>query len=321
MMEVLERRGELVGVVEAIAHKSPHNYRFYSGIVGKVRGRLLRCSLYQKARRAGLPATIYHSSRMAELKEFLEQTKPDVCVVASFPCLIPEPLLTLAPLGFINVHMSLLPEFRGPCAALWECVTGSEKAGVTIHQLDAGEDTGDILNQETFQVERGMHSELFYARHLEIAGRLLGQTLDELRTGNVQRRAQNGLPCSVRARRIAPGEELIDWVNWPIDRAYHLLRTGSLWYCYPRLKRGWHALFNWSPLQYESCRHNKPPGSIGWDRGGHYIAHAEGKIRLRRRFSLRKLLGPIVSKILGIKRKQSAKTADPKLGHCPHPLA
>src|SRR6185295_19252259 len=88
--ELLEKRGELVGAVEAIDCRSPINEHFYAGILGKLRTWVLRFSPYQKARKAGLPALTYHSSRLAQAKEFLARTKPDVCVVASFPCLIPE---------------------------------------------------------------------------------------------------------------------------------------------------------------------------------------------------------------------------------------
>src|SRR4051812_24275188 len=62
--ELLEKRGELAAVVEAVDHRSPGNENFYEGLIGKVRTRLLRCSPYQKAKNAGLPAVIYHSSRI-----------------------------------------------------------------------------------------------------------------------------------------------------------------------------------------------------------------------------------------------------------------
>jgi hypothetical protein len=115
------------------------------------------------------------------------------------------------------------------------------------------------------------------------------------------------MPCKIRARRIKPREEIIDWTDWPIERAYHVLRTGQMWHVPPQLESGWRSLFSWKASDYEICGHNKRPGALGWDIRGYYLVHAKGKIRLQACFSLRRMLWPIILRFFGA-HKATAKS-------------
>jgi len=296
VINLLGRRGELVGAVEGVPRNSVPAENFYSGILGYVRRRAFRDSPYLMARALGLPSTFYDPANIRPVQCFLEATKPDVCVVASFPCLIAADVLKHAAQGFINVHYSLLPELRGPCGPLWECLTFSRTAGVTIHRVDAGEDTGDILAQGSFPVSVGMDSRTFYENHVEIAVQLLDQTLDKFKNGTANGLPQRNLPCSIRARRPKAGEDVIRW-DWEIDKVHHILRTARMWYVPRQFVSGWRKFFDWDVLGHELCHQEAPYGGLRWDRKGFYLAHFQGKIRIRIRASVRRMLGYVMKRL------------------------
>ncbi len=140
------------------------------------------------------------------------------------PFLFPAMMLTLPRWGFLNCHPSLLPNYRGPNPWFWQYYQMEQMGGVTIHRLDAGEDTGDILVQESFPIEPGWELARFKAVTARRGAALMVQVLQDLCTGNIHPSAQRHLPCAVRARNIRPDEPLFDWENWPIARAWHMLR-------------------------------------------------------------------------------------------------
>ena len=81
----------------------------------------------------------------------LEEISPDAIVVAAFGQILPETILRLPRYGCINIHASLLPKYRGAAPIQWAVINGEEFSGVTTMQMDAGLDTGDIM--ETKEVE------------------------------------------------------------------------------------------------------------------------------------------------------------------------
>jgi methionyl-tRNA formyltransferase len=106
--------------------------------------------------------------------------QPDAMCVACFSQRIPRAILDIPRLGCLNVHPSLLPANRGPEPLFWTFREGSKQAGVTIHLMDEGMDSGDILAQECIEILDGMS----YAQ-LELAcalrgGALLAQAVWEL---------------------------------------------------------------------------------------------------------------------------------------------
>ena len=87
-----------------------------------------------------------------EVKSFLLSEKPDLCVIAHFERLIKSDLLQIPRMGFINLHPSLLPNYRGMAPQHWPIINGEKISGITIHKVDEGTDTGDIILQEIIEV-------------------------------------------------------------------------------------------------------------------------------------------------------------------------
>lgn len=92
-----------------------------------------------------------------EVYEAVKQVQPDLCVISHFERLIKEPILSLPKLGFINLHPSLLPYYRGMAPQHWPIINGDKEAGITVHYVDEGTDTGDIIVQRRFPLTDEMY--------------------------------------------------------------------------------------------------------------------------------------------------------------------
>ncbi len=85
------------------------------------------------------------AARIEELATSLEALEPDLILVWSYPMLVPAEILTIPRLASLNLHMGLLPEYRGPDAIPWAIANGESVTGVTLHEMDEGFDTGPML--------------------------------------------------------------------------------------------------------------------------------------------------------------------------------
>ncbi len=137
----------------------------------------------QQAWAAGLPVWVVRDLGHPTTMQALAQLSPDVGAVACFSRRIPEAILDLFPFGVLNVHPSLLPTYRGPSPLFWQLRAGEERVGVTVHLMDKGLDTGDVLAQTHILLPDGI-SGPEAARLVTTAGTelLIGQ-LDTLSTG------------------------------------------------------------------------------------------------------------------------------------------
>lgn len=112
----------------------------------KGRGKAMQMTpVKEKALEHDIP--VFQPVRVREESFFhvLEELRPDVIVVIAFGQILPKQILELPKYGCLNIHASLLPRLRGAAPIQWAVIDGEEKSGVTIMQMDAGLDTGDML--------------------------------------------------------------------------------------------------------------------------------------------------------------------------------
>lgn len=93
----------------------------------------------------GLPVWQPRTLRDGESEQVIRRLAPDLIVVVAYGRILPPEILSIPQYGCINLHVSLLPKYRGAAPVQWAVLNGDEKTGVTIMQLDEGLDTGDIL--------------------------------------------------------------------------------------------------------------------------------------------------------------------------------
>jgi methionyl-tRNA formyltransferase len=103
-------------------------------------------------RARGVPVLQPLKIRDGSLAAALGALAPDLLVVVAYGRILGDDLLGLAPHGAVNVHASLLPRYRGAAPIQWAVAEGERETGVTVMQMDAGLDTGDILLQRALQV-------------------------------------------------------------------------------------------------------------------------------------------------------------------------
>jgi methionyl-tRNA formyltransferase len=119
--------------------------------------------------------------------DFVQQLKtlaPDLVVVAAYGQIFSRALLDIPSCGFINVHSSLLPSYRGAAPINWALINGDTETGVTIMLLDEGMDTGDILLQGATSILADENASMLHDRLAGLGAKLLGKTLDMLRSGS-----------------------------------------------------------------------------------------------------------------------------------------
>lgn len=143
-------------------------------------------------------------------QEALAALSPDVIVVAAYGLILPGTVLTIPPLGCINVHGSLLPRWRGAAPLQRALLAGDSETGITIMKMDEGLDTGPMLRQESIPLSS---STTFTDLHDEMAtlgGRLLIQTLEDLEKGLITPLPQPSEGITYAAK-LEKQEGLLSW--------------------------------------------------------------------------------------------------------------
>lgn len=87
-----------------------------------------------------------------KISKIIISYNPDLCFSVYFRNIIPKHLIELPPLGIINIHPSILPSYRGPAPTMWALIKGEKNSGVTMHYINDGIDSGDIIAQNIFKI-------------------------------------------------------------------------------------------------------------------------------------------------------------------------
>lgn len=125
---------------------------------------------------------------VARAKEFA----PDIVVAAYFPQIFPKELLAIPRLGAFNVHPGDLPRYRGTFAIPWTILNGEKEVVATLHHIDAGVDSGDIVAQKRSPVGPEETGFELYKRAMHLCADLLEESFDALASGKAPRRPQTG---------------------------------------------------------------------------------------------------------------------------------
>ena len=122
----------------------------------KGRGKAMACSpVKELAVEKGIPVLQPERAKDEVFIEELRKFKPDIIVVAAYGKLLPKAILDMPEFGCINVHTSLLPDYKGAAPIQWAILNGEKETGVTIMYMDEGCDTGDIISAEKIAIADG----------------------------------------------------------------------------------------------------------------------------------------------------------------------
>jgi len=117
------------------------------------------------------------------LKDLIKTLNPEIVITIAYGQIIPEDFLDLPRYGWINVHFSSLPRWRGAAPVQWAILSADKETGVTIFQLDKGMDTGPVYLSESVSIERDETTEMLLTRLSNIGADLAIQSLSKIQTG------------------------------------------------------------------------------------------------------------------------------------------
>lgn len=162
----------------------------------------------------------------------LSLIRPEIMVVVAYGRILPESILKLPPFGCINVHASLLPEYRGAAPIQWAIINGDEITGVTTMLMDKGLDTGDILFEEKIRISDEDTTETLSRKLSELGASLLLNTIKGIKEGSIKPKPQTGEASY--APIIKKEDGLLNWSKTAIE-LFNFVRGMYPWpcaYCY-----------------------------------------------------------------------------------------
>lgn len=156
--------------------------------------------------------TVYQPQKVKtpEFVEVLKEYQPDIMVVVAFGQILSEEILNIPKYGCINVHGSILPQYRGAAPIQWSIINGEEFGGVTTMYMAKGLDSGDMILKAKEKIKPDDTYGSLYDRLSVIGADLLIKTLDLIENGEVKRIPQNDDEATF-APMIKPELEHINW--------------------------------------------------------------------------------------------------------------
>jgi methionyl-tRNA formyltransferase len=174
----------------------------------------------------GIPLYGIKRIKAVETMRILKSLAPSLGIVACFPRLLPESLLAVPRHGFLNVHPSLLPEYRGPAPIFWQLRAGEQRTGITVHWMDARFDTGAIAAQRLVPLADGISEHDATRVMAHAGGRVLVDVLQHVLGGEMLYHKQ------------APGGSYQPWphpedfvisAEWSARRIFNFMRATVVW--------------------------------------------------------------------------------------------
>ncbi len=168
------------------------------------------CEVKQYALEKGLTVYQPESLKNGELQELLDELSPDIIAVVAYGKILPQYVLDFPEYGCINVHGSLLPEYRGAAPIQRAVIDGKTVTGVTTMYMDKGLDTGDMIFAEKTEIGENETVGEVWDRLARIGGRLLVKTVEAIAEGTAPRIPQDSL-LATHAAKIEKEEAKVDF--------------------------------------------------------------------------------------------------------------
>ena len=184
---------------------------------------LQQSAVKQFALENNIPVLQPEKLKSPEFFEALKTLQPDLQVVVAFR-MLPEIIWSFPPMGTLNVHGSLLPQYRGAAPINWAIINGEKQTGVTTFQLQHAIDTGNILLQAPIDISENMTAGELHDTMKEVGAALLVKTIEGLNNNSIQAKAQLEISVELKhAPKIFTTDCEINWEN-PAASIHNLIR-------------------------------------------------------------------------------------------------
>jgi methionyl-tRNA formyltransferase len=194
------------------------------------RGRGQRVSgaaVKEAALELGLPVYQPETIKSDSSQEFLKRIAPDAVVIIAYGQIIPARLLSIPWLGWINLHASLLPRYRGAAPIHWAIANGESVTGLTTMQIDAGMDTGPALLRREVEIGPDETAPELSTRMAQIGAQLIADSLVRFARGEISPVPQDSAMASL-APLLKKEDGRIDWGRSAQD-IYNRIRGFAPW--------------------------------------------------------------------------------------------
>lgn len=243
------------------------------------RGQQLQASpVRRRAEELGLTVMTPEKVSQPDLIDRLRALQPDVCVLAAYGQILPPSVLDVPTKGFINVHPSLLPLYRGSSPIAAPILAGDTVTGVTLIQLDAEMDHGPIIAQSSLAILPDESRSSLEVRLSRLGSELLRSSLLPYLAGKLVPQEQNHTTATY-TKRLQRQDALIDW-HQPADNIARQVRAYDPW-------PGTVTMVSGQPLKIlavsqvtKTAKH--PPGTVTVDDGQMIVTCGRGCLRLDR---------------------------------------
>lgn len=138
-----------------------------------------------------LPVYTPDSLKTEDFMELLREINPELIAVVAYGKILPKSVLDFPKHGCVNVHVSLLPKYRGAAPMQRAIIEGEKETGVTIMYMAEGVDTGDIITAESFPIGPEDDFEAIHDRSAEVGGKLLVKSIADIENGTATRTEQD----------------------------------------------------------------------------------------------------------------------------------
>ncbi|MGE0108409.1 MAG: methionyl-tRNA formyltransferase [Bdellovibrionales bacterium] len=178
--------------------------------------KLQKTPIHLAAEDLGLPVHTPQTLRNQIAQQELAAQKPDLIVVAAYGLILPQAVLDIPPKGCMNIHGSLLPRWRGAAPIHRTILAGDQETGITIMQMDAGLDTGDMLLKGATKIGPQDTSQTIHDRLSDMGAELIVKAVALAQKGDLVPEAQPQEGVTY-AEKLAREEGLIDWSQKATD--------------------------------------------------------------------------------------------------------
>jgi methionyl-tRNA formyltransferase len=193
-------------------------------------------------------------------QEFLQRVAPDAVVIIAYGQIVPARLLTIPRLGWINLHASLLPRYRGAAPIHWAIANGETTTGLTTMQIDAGMDTGPTLLQHELKISADETSSELATRMTGIGANLIVDSLSRLDRGEIFAQPQDSEKATY-APILKKEDGRIDWTR-TAEQIYNRMRGFAPWPGAYSTFRGQPCHLWGRPEKIEASKESAAPGEI-----------------------------------------------------------
>jgi len=230
LFSLTECSHNVIGIIESSRRKKLKSwknliqkfiYLFYEITTKKIK------TLKTFSQKKNIPYYYMNNGSDEKLENWVKKLKPDVIVVYSMSQLLKKNIFSIPRYWTINLHPSLLPKYRGPNPYFWMYYDYDLKLGMTVHYIDKGEDTGNIIEQQKYSIKPGVKLKDLLLQQQKIGAHLLIKSIDKIANSkNIITIKQPVVSPTVRAKNIKPKKykELIKWDKWSTERIWHFLR-------------------------------------------------------------------------------------------------